>query len=159
MAVHRLTSVDPLNRKAVSPTVQCSGFNEVWRRASLQHKNSIQDKSRIGIEVFWKLSLVSSDDASPGSRPEADIEWVGVKGEGGGGGVSCLSRSLINFPSFCEVVWAGAYTHSFVRHRRQQIQYTRTPGCYYLYTGTPIVRAACKCVVLRTRSICTEHIR
>jgi len=75
-------------------------------------------------------------------------------------GISCLSRSLINFSrASVEVVWAGAYTHSFVRHRRQQIQYTRTSGCYYLYTGTPIVRGACKCVVLRTSNILAEHIR
>ena len=29
MAVHRLTSVDLLNRKAVLPTVYCLGFNEI----------------------------------------------------------------------------------------------------------------------------------
>ena len=83
MAVHRPTSVDLLNRKAVSPTVHCLGFNEIYRLTSLQLKNSIQDKSRIGIEVFWKLALLSSDDASLGSRPEADMEWGGLKGEGG----------------------------------------------------------------------------
>lgn len=97
MAVH--TSVDLLNRKAVSPTVHCSGFNETGRRTSLEQESSIQDKSGIGIEVFWKLTRRSSDEASLGNRPEADREWVGVKV-----GLPCLSRSLINFS---ELLWSG----------------------------------------------------
>lgn len=146
MAVH--TSVDPVNRKAVSPAVHFSGFKETGRRTSLKRQNSIQDKSGIRIEVFWKLTRLSSYEASLGNRPEADSEWVGVKA-----GAPAFQGVWLTFPSCCEVVWDGAYTHSFVRHTRQQIQYTRTSGCYYLYTGTPIVRDACKCVVLCTSSI------